>query len=79
MKSLYLVDTGIGIPSKYGEKVFERFYKINSERNSNERGTGVGLYICKRIVESMKGKIWYSSEVGKGTSFNFTIPIVKSK
>lgn len=76
--TFYIADTGIGIPSKYGNRVFERFYKINNKHNTNERGTGVGLYICKKIIDSMGGTISYSSDVGKGTAFSFTIPREKT-
>ncbi len=63
-------DNGIGINEKYKEKVFEIFRSLN---NHKFQGTGIGLAVCKRIVERHCGKIWIESEVGIGTSVCFTI------
>jgi len=67
----YVKDNGKGILEKYHEKIFEIFQRL--ERDDNE-GTGAGLTIAKRIVESHKGNIWVQSEVGKGSTFYLTIP-----
>ena len=64
-------DTGSGISEEDMPHIWERYYK----GKHSETGTGLGLFICKFIVESHGGKIWAESEVGKGTSFMFTIPI----
>lgn len=63
-------DNGIGIDKKHESRVFEIFQKLNNNKDSN----GVGMSIVKKIVENYGGKIWFESEVGKGTTFKFNIP-----
>lgn len=63
-------DTGIGIPRDALPRLFESFYQVRQ----NQGGTGLGLMICKQLVEAHGGKIHVSSEVGKGTTFTFTLP-----
>jgi len=70
-------DTGIGIPPEYHERIFDRFYQVQSTITRLYEGTGLGLPISKAYVELLGGKIWVSSEPGKGTSFFFTIPYEK--
>jgi CheY-like chemotaxis protein/two-component sensor histidine kinase len=69
-----VADTGIGIPQKYHEKVFERFYQVDETFSRFHEGTGLGLAISKAYVELLGGKIWLSSQPDQGTSFFFTIP-----
>ena len=63
-------DTGSGISEEDMPHIWERYYK----GKHSETGTGLGLFICKFIVESHGGKIWAQSTVGEGTSFMFTLP-----
>lgn len=63
-------DTGIGIPLEKREKVFERFEKVNEESN----GSGIGLALCKSIVEHFKGRIWIDPQYNEGARICFTIP-----
>jgi signal transduction histidine kinase len=64
-------DTGVGIPKDKMERVFEEFYQVETGKYG---GTGLGLAITKRLVEGHGGKIWVESQLGKGTTFYFTIP-----
>ncbi len=66
-------DNGVGIEPESLQRIFERFYKIDRARSSG--GTGLGLSISKHLIESHGGRIWVESEVGRGSSFFFTLPI----
>ena len=68
----FVQDNGIGMDKSQHEKVFELFYQI--ERNN--KGTGAGLAIVKRIIEVHGGRIWIESEKGKGSTICFTLSVV---
>ena len=68
-----IIDTGEGIPSDYVEKVFDKFQQV-TQGKKKRKGTGLGLTICRYVIESHKGKIWAESEFGKGSTFTFWIP-----
>ncbi len=66
-------DTGVGIPAERREKIFERFSQVDSSMARRHGGSGLGLSICRRLVELMGGRIWVSDGVDGGVTFNFTI------
>lgn len=68
-------DNGIGIPKESIPHLFTKFFRVSNQLQKANKGTGLGLYISKSIVTKLGGKIWAESEVGKGTSFHFTLPI----
>ncbi len=67
-------DTGIGIAPKDQEKIFEEFRQVGTADAQKHEGTGLGLTLAKKFVELHGGRIWVESEVGKGSSFTFTLP-----
>lgn len=72
-----ITDNGIGIPADQQNKVFERFYRATNASRMDPEGTGLGLYITKSLIEAHKGKIWFESEEGKGTTVYFSLPFGK--
>ena len=72
-----VADTGVGIPPEHLPHVFERFYRVDAARSREAGGAGLGLAIAKQMVELHGGKIWVESEVGKGSRFSFTLPIMR--
>jgi signal transduction histidine kinase len=67
-------DSGIGIDPEHQRIIFDRFMKIDNHKQHLYRGTGIGLFLSKQLVEMFGGKIWVESEIGKGSTFYFTIP-----
>jgi CheY-like chemotaxis protein/nitrogen-specific signal transduction histidine kinase len=70
----YVTDTGIGVPEKMHEEIFDRFRQADSTIARQFGGTGLGLSISKAYVELLGGTIWLTSELGKGSTFYFTLP-----
>jgi len=78
-KRLYIrvSDTGIGIKKEYLERIFDRFYRVDSDETQGVVGTGVGLHIVSEFVKLHGGSVDVSSEYGKGTVFTLQIPVIK--
>ena len=74
MLKISVIDTGIGIDPKYQERLFRIDAEFKRPGTANERGTGLGLVLCKEFVEQHGGRLWVESEAGKGSVFNFTLP-----
>ncbi len=70
-------DTGTGIPREELESVFDKFHQVEKSLAGKKPGTGLGLPICKRLVEAHQGKIWVESELGRGSRFMFVLPMLK--
>jgi signal transduction histidine kinase len=73
--TLSVCDTGPGIPPGDQAKIFEEFQQADSSATKKKGGTGLGLSIARRIIELHGGRIWVDSEVGKGATFSFTLPV----
>jgi PAS domain S-box-containing protein len=72
-----VTDSGIGIAPEHHQTIFEKFSQVGDTLKDRPKGTGLGLPICKEIVEHYGGKIWVDSALGKGSTFSFTLPIVQ--
>ena len=72
---LYIRDTGIGVDENEFEKIFDKFYKVESNPNILFRGAGIGLTIVKGIADNMGGKVWLDSKIGQGSTFYFRFPV----
>ena len=78
MLHIAVSDTGIGIPAEDLERVFEKFHQVG-QKNAGvgvSRGTGLGLTICRQIVQHYDGSIWVESEPGRGSTFHVTLPVI---
>ncbi len=75
----YVTDSGIGIPKDKHELIFERFRQVDEGNTRKYGGTGLGLPIAKGLVNLLGGNIWVESEINKGSTFSFTIPVSAAK
>ena len=69
-----VVDHGLGIPPEQISKLFQKFARVRSDEHHKISGTGLGLYICRLIVEGHGGQIWVESDFGKGSTFAVALP-----
>jgi PAS domain S-box-containing protein len=72
---IWVSDEGMGIPTQDLERIFERFYRVENEVTMNVRGAGLGLSVCRGIVEAHGGRIWAESALGEGSTFYFALPV----
>jgi signal transduction histidine kinase len=70
-----VTDEGLGIPYEEHDRIFEKFHRLDPNMTYGVGGTGLGLYICRELVERMDGRIWVDSEPGQGTTFTFELPL----
>ena len=71
---LEIHDSGVGIPRAEIANLFQKYRQVNNLTVSAEKGSGLGLVICKMIIDAHGGEIWVDSEEGKGATFTFTLP-----
>ena len=71
-------DSGPGIPPEEHDHIFEKFHRLDAGDAKETYGYGLGLYLCRRLVEAMDGRIWVESEPGRGATFRFALPLVKT-
>lgn len=75
----YVRDTGPGIPAEDVPHLFQKFYRVDNSATRTIGGTGLGLFICRKIIELYNGRIWVESELGKGSSFYINLPRLTSE
>ena len=76
--TMSVADNGVGIPPENLAKLFDISEVLSTKGTAKETGTGLGLLLCKDFIEKHGGKIWVESEVGKGSEFKFTLPLLNS-
>jgi signal transduction histidine kinase len=75
---LSVSDGGPGIPPEEQGRIFEKFHRLDSGDAKETYGYGLGLYLCRRLIEAMNGRIWVESERGQGATFRFALPLIAS-
>lgn len=75
----HVKDTGQGIPESALPKLFSKFFRVSGVLEQGSKGTGLGLYISKAIIDMHKGRIWVKSKLGVGSTFSFTVPMYKEE
>jgi PAS domain S-box-containing protein len=73
--TVWVKDTGIGIPTDQIQEIFDKYRQVSGGKKSGYKGTGLGLVICKKIVEAHGGRIWVESKEGTGSTFFFSLPV----
>lgn len=76
---LYVKDTGPGIPADDVPHLFQKFYRVDNSNTRSIGGTGLGLFICRKIIDMYKGRIWVESTVGQGSTFYINLPRLSSQ
>ncbi|RYF28625.1 MAG: ATP-binding protein [Chloroflexi bacterium] len=71
-------DEGIGVPADEQHKLFSKFYRASNARRQRPDGTGVGLFLAKRVISSHGGKMLFESKESEGSTFGFTLPLPKA-
>ena len=71
-------DEGLGIAANEQERIFEKFYRTDPSMSRGIGGTGLGLFLCRELVDRMGGRIWVESELGAGSTFTFELPAAHS-
>jgi signal transduction histidine kinase len=78
MAEISVRDTGVGIPAEKLHRIFEPFFSTKDADEQGQGGTGLGLSMCREVIESHKGRIRVESAVGKGTMFTLKLPLAGS-
>ncbi len=71
-----VADSGPGVPNEYIERIFDKFYRVSGAK---QMGTGLGLAVCRGLIEAHGGRIWAENREGGGAVFQFTLPLAKTK
>ena len=77
--TLKVTDTGIGVPKNEQARLFSKFYRASNARKHRPDGTGVGIYLAKRVIEALGGRVIFSSKEGTGSTFGFSLPLKTNK
>jgi len=72
-------DSGAGIDAEEQKHIFQMYSQVSSSEKSQKRSSGIGLVICKKVIEAHGGRIWVESALGKGSSFYFSLPVQVDK
>jgi signal transduction histidine kinase len=79
MAVISVTDMGSGIPAAEQARIFDRFYRVDNGSTRATGGVGLGLYIARQLVESMSGRLWVRSDPGCGSTFHFSLPLVRRR
>jgi len=75
---LRVIDTGIGVPKAEQAELFNKFFRATNARRARPDGTGVGLFLAKKVIHDHGGSLIFESEEGKGSTFGFRLPLPKA-